>query len=95
MAHEGFAYWAGWDDYLGVRGFFASGDYNTRVLLLVDGNRINDALYDQAMLGQRQRTAGALHADLVFLDRHIHTCGDGDRHFSYTGHFSFSSMSRV
>lgn len=39
-------------DYLGVRGFFASGDYNTRVLLLVDGNRINDALYDQAMLGQ-------------------------------------------
>lgn len=38
-------------DYLGVRGFFASGDYNTRVLLLVDGNRINDALYDQAYLG--------------------------------------------
>lgn len=38
-------------DYLGVRGFFASGDYNTRVLLLVDGNRVNDRLYDQAYLG--------------------------------------------
>lgn len=38
-------------DYLGVRGFLASGDYNTRVLLLIDGNRVNDALYDQAFLG--------------------------------------------
>ncbi|MBI5260069.1 MAG: TonB-dependent receptor [Burkholderiales bacterium] len=38
-------------DYLGVRGFFAGGDYNTRVLLLVDGNRVNDQLYDQAYLG--------------------------------------------
>lgn len=38
-------------DYLGVRGFLASGDYNTRVLLLVDGNRVNDSLYDQAYLG--------------------------------------------
>jgi outer membrane receptor protein involved in Fe transport len=38
-------------DYAGVRGFYASGDYNTRVLLLVDGNRINDRVYDQAYLG--------------------------------------------
>jgi len=38
-------------DYLGVRGFLAGGDYSTRVLLLVDGNRINDPLYDQAFLG--------------------------------------------
>lgn len=38
-------------DYLGVRGFLASGDYSTRVLLLIDGNRVNDALYDQAVLG--------------------------------------------
>jgi outer membrane receptor protein involved in Fe transport len=38
-------------DYLGVRGFYASGDYNTRVLLLVDGQRVNDRLYDQAYLG--------------------------------------------
>ncbi|MFL6698686.1 MAG: TonB-dependent receptor plug domain-containing protein [Vitreoscilla sp.] len=37
--------------YLGVRGFYAPGDYNTRVLLLIDGSRANDALYDQAYVG--------------------------------------------
>ena len=37
--------------YLGARGFLRPGDYNTRFLLLVDGNRINDAVYDQAPLG--------------------------------------------
>lgn len=37
--------------YLGVRGFFAQGDYNTRVLLLIDGNRINENVYDMAFLG--------------------------------------------
>jgi iron complex outermembrane receptor protein len=31
--------------HVGVRGFFAPGDYNTRVLLLVDGHRINDAIF--------------------------------------------------
>ncbi|MBN8487379.1 MAG: TonB-dependent receptor [Burkholderiales bacterium] len=34
-----------------VRGMSSSGDYNTRLLLLVDGSRINDNIYDQAMLG--------------------------------------------
>lgn len=34
--------------YIGVRGFGRPGDYNTRVLLLVDGHRINDNVYDQA-----------------------------------------------
>ena len=37
--------------YLGVRGFNRPGDYNTRVLLLSDGARRNDALYDQAFVG--------------------------------------------
>ncbi|CAG1017093.1 Vitamin B12 transporter BtuB [Burkholderiaceae bacterium] len=37
--------------YLGVRGFSAPGDYNTRILLLIDGNRVNDTVYDQAFLG--------------------------------------------
>jgi outer membrane cobalamin receptor len=36
---------------LGVRGFLRPGDYNTRILLLVDGHRLNDNLYDQAMIG--------------------------------------------
>jgi len=37
--------------YLGVRGSAALGDYNTRILLLIDGTRVNDTVYDQAMLG--------------------------------------------
>ena len=37
--------------YLGVRGFNRPGDYNSRVLLLTDGARRNDALYDQAQVG--------------------------------------------
>jgi outer membrane receptor protein involved in Fe transport len=37
--------------YLGERGFLRPGDYNTRFLLLIDGNRINDGVYDQAPLG--------------------------------------------
>ena len=36
---------------LGVRGFLRPGDYNSRILLLVDGHRLNDNLYDQAMIG--------------------------------------------
>jgi iron complex outermembrane receptor protein len=38
-------------DYLGVRGFNRPGDYNSRVLLLVDGHRLNDAVFDQATIG--------------------------------------------
>jgi outer membrane receptor for ferrienterochelin and colicins len=37
--------------YLGVRGFNRPGDYNSRILLLVDGHRLNDGLYDQAPIG--------------------------------------------
>lgn len=37
--------------YVGVRGFNRPGDYNSRILLLVDGYRINDTLYDTATIG--------------------------------------------
>ncbi|HTG01388.1 MAG TPA: TonB-dependent receptor [Nitrospirota bacterium] len=47
--------------YYGVRGFSRPGDFNTRVLLLVDGHRINDNVYDQAPLG----TEFLLDMDLV------------------------------
>ena len=35
----------------GTRGFSIPGDLNTRVLVLIDGYRLNDALYDQGPLG--------------------------------------------
>jgi len=37
--------------YVGVRGFLQSGDYNARVLLLIDGHRTNDNIYDGALIG--------------------------------------------
>jgi iron complex outermembrane receptor protein len=38
-------------EYLGVRGFGRTDDYNARFLLLVDGHRENDNLYEGAALG--------------------------------------------
>ena len=38
-------------DFLGARGFQIPGDLNTRFLLLVDGQRNNDNIYQQAMIG--------------------------------------------
>ncbi len=37
--------------YIGVRGFGRPGDYNSRVLLLVDGARLNDSVYNTAPIG--------------------------------------------
>jgi outer membrane receptor for ferrienterochelin and colicins len=47
--------------YVGVRGFARPGDYNTRVLLLVDGQRMNDSIYSQAMVGSEE----TLDVDLI------------------------------
>jgi iron complex outermembrane receptor protein len=49
--------------YLGMRGFGLPGDYSTRVLLTVDGNRWNDALYDSASFER------ALPLDLDLIER--------------------------
>lgn len=45
----------------GIRGFNRPGDFNTRILLLVDGHRMNDNLYDSALIG----TEGILDVDLI------------------------------
>ncbi len=47
--------------YAGIRGFSRPGDYNTRMLLLIDGHRINDGIYNQAFLG----TEFPLDVDLI------------------------------
>jgi iron complex outermembrane receptor protein len=47
--------------YLGVRGFLRPGDYNTRVLILVDGHRMNDNVYDSAYVGRE----GVVDVDLI------------------------------
>jgi iron complex outermembrane receptor protein len=38
--------------YLGARGFGLPGDFNTRMLLAVNGNRQNDTVYDAATVGR-------------------------------------------
>ncbi len=37
--------------YVGVRGFSRPGDYNARILFLLDGHRVNDNTYDGAYVG--------------------------------------------
>jgi iron complex outermembrane receptor protein len=49
--------------YVAFRGFGRAGDYNSRVLLLIDGHRINDAIYDSAPIG------GEFPLDVDLIDR--------------------------
>ena len=49
--------------YVGVRGFGRPSDYNNRVLLLVNGHRYNDNVYDQAPVGDD------FPIDLALVDR--------------------------
>ena len=37
--------------YLGVRGYGLPGDYNSRITLLIDGHRLNDNIFDGALIG--------------------------------------------
>lgn len=47
-------FWVNYDrnySYAGTRGFGRPGDYNTRILFLIDGHRLNDNIYDGAYIG--------------------------------------------
>jgi iron complex outermembrane receptor protein len=37
--------------YIGVRGFSRSGDYNSRILILLNGTRVNEPIYDNGGVG--------------------------------------------
>ena len=47
--------------YAGFRGFSSTGDYNSRFLVQIDGHRINDSIYSQALIG----TEFILDVDLI------------------------------
>ena len=49
--------------YLGVRGFLESGDYNSRILVQIDGHRINENIFDGALVGRE------FPLDLALIDR--------------------------
>ena len=49
--------------YLGVRGFAPPGDYNSRIMFLIDGMRVNENVYDSAM------PDGAFPLDLALIER--------------------------
>lgn len=58
-------------DFPGARGFQIPGDYNTRFLLLIDGQRNNDNIYQQALTG----SAGWL--DMSVVERIEYIPGPG------------------
>ncbi len=75
--------------YLGTRGFATPGDYNTRVLLLVNGVRLNDNLYDQANIGTD------FPIDLDLIERVEFVSGRARRCTGPTPSLAWSTSSRV
>jgi outer membrane receptor for ferrienterochelin and colicins len=57
--------------FLGNRGFAHTGDYNARVLFMVDGRRMNDAVYDQANIAEESML------DVSVIDRIEYIPGSG------------------
>jgi outer membrane receptor protein involved in Fe transport len=49
--------------YLGTRGFGLPKDYNTRILVTINGNRVNDTVFDQGLTGRE------LPIDLALVER--------------------------
>jgi iron complex outermembrane receptor protein len=67
--------------YLGARGFLRPGDYDSRFLLLVDGVRVNDPVYDQAPIGTD------FLVDMRLVDRIEYVPGPGSSAFGSNAFF--------
>jgi iron complex outermembrane receptor protein len=67
--------------YLGARGFLRPGDYDSRFLLLVDGMRVNDPVYDQAPIGTD------FIVDMALVDRIEYVPGPGSAAFGSNAFF--------
>lgn len=57
--------------FVGTRGFLVPGDYNTRFLLLLNGQRLNDNIYEQANFGDE------FPLDLALVERIEYVPGPG------------------
>ncbi len=69
-------------DGIGVRGFGRPGDYNNRILLLIDGHRLNDALYDSAIPDRE------LVVPVALIDRIEIVRGPGSSLYGSSGFFA-------
>lgn len=67
--------------YLGARGFLRPGDYNTRFLLLIDGQRTNDPVYSQAAIGSE------FILDVDLIDRVEYVPGAGSSMYGASAFF--------
>jgi outer membrane receptor for ferrienterochelin and colicins len=57
--------------FLGNRGFSRPGDYSSRVLIMIDGRRMNDAIFDQGFIGE------TFMVDMNLIDRIEYIPGSG------------------
>lgn len=64
--------------YVGTRGFGLPGDFNTRLLFTINGNRLNDDVYDFVLSGQ------AFPLDLEAVERIEHLPGPAARSMART-----------
>lgn len=72
--------------YVGVRGFNRPGDYNSRLLLLVDGYRVNDANYDTASIG------GEFFLDVDLIERVEVVRGPGSSIYGSNAFFGVANV---
>lgn len=72
--------------YLGTRGFAPPGDYNSRILILVDGFRLNNGTYDETPIGHD------LPIDLESIERVEFVSGPGSAVFGGNAFFGVLNL---